>query len=59
MPGVSNELKSWPNEAEVEAVLAELRRQLDVVKALIEEHRRQMHAAGLVADPGGPRASAT
>jgi hypothetical protein len=48
-----DEPRSWPAEpdARAEAVLDDLRRQIEAVKARLEEHRMQMHAAGLTRRP--------
>ena len=43
----SQEPRSWPDEAQADAMLDELRNQLEAMKARMEEHRAQMQAAGL------------
>jgi len=47
MSRVPDELQSWPAEPEGDALLGDLRKQLDAVKARLSEHRLQMQAAGL------------
>jgi hypothetical protein len=50
MSSVPNEPPSRPTEADADALMRDLRRQLEAVKASLEEHRLQMHAAGLTGE---------
>jgi hypothetical protein len=47
MSRVSPEPRTLPPADEREAVVADLRRQIDSVKAQLEEHRKVMRLAGL------------
>ena len=53
MSRAPDEPRSWPAEPEpgAEVVLDDLRRQIEAVKARLEEHRMQMYAAGLTRQP--------
>ena len=57
MTRTPDEPKSWPAEADAETVLGDLRRQIDAVKARLEEHRLQMHAAGLTTERDAPESA--
>lgn len=50
MSRAPDEPKSWADEAEADALLDELRRQIEAVRARLEEHRLQMRAAGLTSE---------
>jgi hypothetical protein len=47
MTSVPPESQSWSDTPDPEAVANELREQLAQAKARMQEHREQMHAAGL------------
>jgi hypothetical protein len=47
MSRVSEEPRSWPDEAAGERLADDLRRQIDATKARFSEHREQMEAVGL------------
>lgn len=47
MSRVPDEPRTWSGKAEAEEVAAELRRQIEAVKAKLEEHRSVMRLAGL------------
>jgi hypothetical protein len=53
MSRLPDEPQSWSSEPEGDALLGDLRHQLEAVKARLTEHRLQMQAAGL-----GPPAEA-
>jgi hypothetical protein len=50
MPRISEEPPTWPDDRDPDALLDDLRRQIDAAKARLSEHRDQMRAAGLCAD---------
>ncbi len=54
MSRIPDEPRSWSAEIDAEAVVDALRRQIETVKARLEEHRTQMYAAGLTAQPEAP-----
>jgi hypothetical protein len=47
MSRIPEEPPSWPAAPDPEAVLDDLRRQIEAAKARLSEHRDQMLAAGL------------
>ncbi len=54
MSRIPEEPRSWSAEIDAEAVVDKLRRQIEAVKARLEEHRTQMHAAGFTTQPEPP-----
>jgi hypothetical protein len=51
MSRVPLEPRSWPAKAVGEKAAAELRRQIEAVKAKVEAHREVMQLAGLTSAP--------
>ncbi|HEY8616015.1 hypothetical protein [Phenylobacterium sp.] len=58
MSGAHDEPQSWADDDGGDAALANLRRQLETVKRRMEEHRLQLHAAGLRPEDPGENAEA-
>jgi hypothetical protein len=49
MTRVSDEPASWRPDQDPDALMGDLRRQIDAAKARMSEHREQLRAAGLAA----------
>jgi hypothetical protein len=47
MTRVPDEPQRWPVETDPETLLGDLRRQIEVARSRLSEHREQMQAAGL------------